>query len=302
MSHNHHHKHSKAGSALLWSTVLNFSVAIVQLIGGFISNSLSLVSDAVHNLGDASAIFGAFVANRIGQRDPSKTRTYGYKRAEIIAAFINALVLITISIYLTVEAISRFNSPEEINSRLMLIVAIAGLLVNVLSVFLLQGKQKGNLNVRAAYLHLLSDTFSSVAVILGAIAMLLWDIFWLDPVLTLLVNLLILRHTWSVLKESVNVLMQGVPEHLNLSGIKSEIEKNKEVLHAHHMHIWTLDGNKIFFDCHIEFMHDLSLTQTKFILDEIAILLENKFHIHHATLQAEFESDHANEELEEKCV
>lgn len=191
MAHHHeHHQHKEMSSAkLLWVTILNFSITVVQVIGGLISNSLSLLSDALHNLGDTSAIFIAFLAGKRSQKSADEKNTFGYKRVEILAALFNAVVLIVICVFLFFEAYKRFINPEPIKGAVMLIVATFGLLANVISVLVLQKDKNHNLNVKAAYLHLMGDTLSSVAVILGGIAIWLWNITWIDPLITVLVGI-----------------------------------------------------------------------------------------------------------------
>lgn len=292
MSHKHHNHSTNISASLLWSTVLNFSISIIQIIGGVLSNSLSLISDSVHNLGDATAIFGAYYANKIGKRKPTDSKTYGYKRAEIVAAFINSLALLIISSYLFIEAIKRFSSPQHVNGNLMLIVAIAGLGINVVSVLILSNKRKGNLNVKAAYLHLLSDTYSSVAVIIGAIAIKYFDAFWIDPIITVLVNILIFKHTYHVLKESLNILMQSVPDATKIKEIHEFTSKFNWIANIHHVHIWTMDGQKNFMECHVEFSENKTIKEAQALLNQLSNELEHQFNISHTTFQPEYDSKH----------
>lgn len=300
MKHDHsHHGHShhtvpeNISGALLWSTILNFAISIIQIIGGIISNSLSLISDSIHNLGDATAILGAYIANRLGKKKASVAKTYGYKRAEIIAAFINSLALLVISFYLFVEAIKRFSDPEPIKGNLMLIVAVSGLVINLISVLILFKKRKGNINVKAAYLHLLSDTYSSVAVIIGALCIKYFNTYWVDPVVTIIVNLFIIRHTYNVLKESLNILMQAVPDKTSIEKLKAFIEKNDWIDNVHHIHLWSMDGNKQYLECHVEFMENKKLGDVQQMLDQLSDDLHNEFDIEHTTFQPEFDCDHS---------
>ena len=195
-AHHHHHGADMKGHKLLWATALNFSITLVQIVGGLVSNSLSLLSDAVHNLGDSSAIFIAFLAGRHAEKCPDLRKTFGYKRSEILAALFNAVALIVICVFLFVEAYERFRNPEPIRGAVMLIVATFGLLANLIAVVMLHRDREHNLNIRAAYLHLLGDTLSSVAVILGGIAIWIWKLYWLDPLITVAVGVYIIWHTW----------------------------------------------------------------------------------------------------------
>lgn len=178
-NHNHHHHHTNdlRGKKLLWVAVLNFSISLVQILGSLISNSLSLLSDALHNLGDSSAIFIAFLAGKRSKKIPDEQHTFGYQRIEILAALFNAVVLISICIFLFFEAYERYMDPQPIKGKIMFIVATFGLMANLISVLVLNKDKDHNLNVKAAYLHLMGDTLSSVAVIIGAIAIWLYDVF-----------------------------------------------------------------------------------------------------------------------------
>lgn len=295
--HSHHHKPEDISGALLWSTVLNFAISIIQIIGGVISNSLSLISDSVHNLGDATAILGAYFADKIGKKKPSVAKTYGFKRAEIIAAFLNALILLVISSYLFIEAIKRFSDPEPIKGNLMLIVAISGLVINMISVFILYKKRKGNINVKAAYLHLLSDTYSSLAVIIGAIFIKFFDTYWVDPVVTIIVNIFIIKHTYHVFKESLNILMQAVPDKTSIEKLKHFMEENTWIDNVHHIHLWTMDGNKQYLECHIEFAENKKLGDAQQLLNQLSNDLQEEFDITHTTFQPEFECNHSKESI-----
>lgn len=286
--HHHHHHHDAAkltGKKLLLVTLLNFSITVVQIIGGIISNSLSLLSDALHNLGDSSAIFIAFLAGKRSQKKPDFKKTYGYKRIEILAALFNAVVLIGICVYLFFEAYHRFKNPSPIKGKLMLFVAIFGLLINVISVFILQKDKGTNLNVKAAYLHLLGDTLSSVAVIFGGIAIVIWKIYWIDPLITVLVGIYIIKHTWGIVQESVDILMQGVPHEIELTEIKKEVEQIDKINNIHHVHVWKLDDQKIFLEAHVDVKEDVSLSEAGKILAQIENVLKDKFNISHVTIQ-----------------
>ena len=221
MGHHHGHHHGYAdvtGAKLLWTSLLNITFTVIEVVGGIISNSLSLLSDALHNLADSSAIFLAYVAHLVSKRKPDVRKTFGYKRFEIIAAFINAVILIGICLYLFVEAYRRFMNPEPIKGLVMLIVAIAGLLANLISVIILHSRKGSNLNVRAAYLHLMGDTLSSVAVILGGLCIWLWNVVWVDPLITVLVGIYIIWHTWGVLRESTDTPLRSRPGSQGCSG------------------------------------------------------------------------------------
>jgi cobalt-zinc-cadmium efflux system protein len=241
MEHDHHHHHKDiSGKNLLITSLLNLAITIVEIAGGLISNSLALLSDALHNLGDTSAVFIAYMAHLISRKGRTSKKTFGYKRIEILAALFNAIVLIVITSYLFVEAFRRIRHPEPIKGNVMFVVAVVGLLANILSVLLLKRDSKHNINVRAAYLHLLGDTISSVAVIAGAVFIYFFGWYWIDPLITFIVGLYILKETWVVLKQAVEILMQGTPEDLDLTEVKEALEDLPEIDNIHHVHAWTL--------------------------------------------------------------
>jgi len=303
MSHDHHHHHHHhhhgadlRGSKLLWVAVLNLSITIVQIIGGILSNSLSLMSDAIHNLGDSSAIFIAFLAGKRSRRKPDKQHTFGYKRIEILAALFNAVVLVAICIFLFFEAYQRFVNPEPIKGLIMLIVASFGLLANLISVIVLQNEKDDNLNVKAAYLHLMGDTLSSVAVIIGGVFIWLYQVYWVDPFITVLVSIFIIYHTWGVLSQTVEILMQTVPSNIDLDVVKKEVEKINEIDNIHHIHVWQLDDTQVHLEAHLTVKNNINMVDMMQVKKEIVQLLKAQFSISHITLQVEYEccSDECN--------
>jgi cobalt-zinc-cadmium efflux system protein len=266
--------------------MLNFVITIVELIGGIISGSLSLISDALHNFSDGIAIIISYIAIRLNRKPVSKNFTFGFKRAEIIAAVFNASVLIGISLFLFLESYKRFVSPEPVESGLMIMVASIGLLANVIGTLLLQKDSKGNMNIRAAYLHLLSDAVSSIAVIIGGVFIYFYSIYWIDPLLTVLISLYIIKASYSIVKEATLVLMMAAPEDISIENIEKEILEIKEIQNVHHIHIWRVNDNEIHFEAHLS-VEDLLVSETDIILEKVKILLLEKFHIHHTTFQFE---------------
>ncbi|MDD4800829.1 MAG: cation diffusion facilitator family transporter [Proteiniphilum sp.] len=295
--HPHNHATHMHGKKLLWVTLLNFSITIVQIIGGIISHSLSLISDAIHNLGDSSAVFIAFLAGKRAEKVPDEQKTFGYKRVEILAALFNAVVLIAICVYLFFEAYERFHHPEPINGMVMLIVAVFGLLANLISVGVLHKEKSHNLNVRAAYLHLLGDTLSSVAVIAGGVAILLWKLYWLDPLVTVLVGIYIIYHTWGVVRQTVDILMQATPYNINIRDLKEKVEKLPEVENMHHLHVWQLDDEHVHLEAHVNICENLPLSDVQHVRQKIERLLAREYCISHVTLQMEYKGCSGDNEL-----
>ena len=286
MGHNHNHSHEvPKGNKLLWVTLLNFIITVVQIIGGIMANSLSLLSDALHNMGDTSALFIAFFAGKKGAKGADKSKTFGYKRIEILAALFNAITLIAISIYLFYEAYKRFLDPEPIKGKLMIIVATVGLLGNLFSVLLLHKEKDSNLNTKAAYLHLMGDTLSSVAVILGGVAIWLFDVFWIDPLITILVGIFIIYHTWSVVDETVSILMQAAPANLDLEELEKTVLAFDSVQDMHHLHLWQMDDAHVHLEAHINLKENMDIKAMMQIRIAIIHKLMHDFDISHITLQ-----------------
>ena len=266
-------------------TLLTATITITEIIGGIVSGSLSLLSDAMHNFSDTLSIIISYVANRIGAKPKDEKKTFGYKRAEILAAFINSLVLTVISFFLIYEAIERFFKPQDIETGTMLIVAVIGLLANLFSVLLLQNDSKKSMNIKSSYLHMLSDTLSSIGVIIGGLLIRFLSITWIDPLITILIALYILREAIFILRESIDILMQSSPE-LDYESIIKEIVALDSVNNVHHVHAWRLDEKNIFFEAHID-IEDQTLSSAQIILHIIEDLLKENYHINHVTLQAE---------------
>lgn len=273
---------------LLTATILNFVISIAEITGGIMSNSLALLSDALHNLSDAMATFIAWMAYKIGKRKSNEKNTFGYKRIEILAALLNAIVMVAISFYLFFEAYKRMIEPQEIKSLVMFIVASIGLVANVIAVIILHRDSAKNLNVKAAYLHLLGDTLSSVAVIIGSGLIYFFKIYWLDPVLTILIGLYILKETFSILKESVNILMQSTPAGIDLQKIKKDMESIEHVDNIHHVHTWNLDDQQAHFECHVNLKNNLNVSETASIQQQMEAVLHKNYRISHVTIQFEY--------------
>ena len=291
--HKGRHRHPVNEKNLLVATFLNTVIAVVEFAGGILSGSLALYSDALHNLSDAFATFIAYMATLIGKREANPKLTFGYKRIEILAALINAVILIVISAFLLREAWQRWNHPEPINSMIMLVVAMIGLLANVYALIILKRDAGKSINVKAAYVHLIGDSLSSVVVIIGGVLISLFKIYWIDPLITLFISLYIIRSGYIILKESVNILMQSAPDHLDLTAIKNQVERIPEVLNIHHMHAWMLTDREIHLEAHVELNSDLALSQVKTIQRDIELLLKKNYRVHHVTLQFEYLTNHA---------
>lgn len=286
MSHNHEH----TGRNLAVTVVLNGLITIGQFTGGIVSGSLALISDALHNLSDVISVVLAYIAHRIGLRPQTQKSTFGYKRAEILAAFINAITLIAVSVYLLVEAGERFLNPREVDYQWMLWLGILGFFANGISVLMLQHDKEENLNIRAAYLHLIGDALTSLAVIAGAIFIWLFKVYWIDPLVTVLISVYIFIHTFEILKESVAILMQFAPPEINQQEVIAVLLKIPEIKEVHHVHLWRLADHQIYFEAHLTLSEDLSVSESEPITEKAKQLLVNRFNITHTTFQYEFNS------------
>jgi cobalt-zinc-cadmium efflux system protein len=291
MNHNHSHP-QVSGNRLLFSIVLNIVITISQVIGGIISGSLALISDAVHNLSDVISLIISYSANLLSNKKKQTLhQTFGYKRAEIIAAFINSSTLIIIAVFLGIEAVKRLNHPKEIGSDLVIWLAFVAILANGLSVLLIKKDADHNLNMKSAYLHLLTDMLTSVAVMIGGILMKYYHIYWLDAILTITISIYLLFISWSIFLDSLKILMLFAPKGLEIKAIQEEIIAIPEIENIHHVHIWQLNDHDIHFEAHIEFSKDISLSDFDKICATVENILFSKFHINHSNLQPEFERD-----------
>lgn len=286
MSQNHYHSHTSRNLGI--TIILNVVITAAQIAGGLISGSLALISDAIHNLSDGLAVFLAYVAERLSRRKPTAKSSFGYKRAEILAAFINALALIAISFYLMFMAVERFFYPQQVDFRWMLSMGLLGLAANSLSVLILHKDKQKNINVRAAYLHLLGDAMTSLAVITGAFFIWMWNWDWIDPLVTLLISFYLLFHTIRLLKESAGILMQFAPTSVAVEEVEMDLEGLDGVQRVYHIHIWRLTDQTIHFEAHVELSHDLKLSETQLISEQMNDLLKNEYAINHVTLQFEY--------------
>lgn len=292
MSHSHHHHKAISGKNLLLSIVLNIIITLAQLIGGFISGSLALISDAIHNFSDVISLIISYVANLLANKKKrTKRYTFGYKRAEIIAAFINAISLIIIAIFLGFEAVERFNSTVEIKTNLVVWLALIGILANGFSVLLLKNDANHNLNIKTAYLHLLTDMLTSIAVLIGGLLMKYYQIYWIDAVLTLLISIYLIYISWDILIKSIKILMLFAPENIKIEDIEQEVLKFNEIKNIHHVHIWQLNDEGSHLEAHIEFSKDIKLSEFDLICESIEKKLFKKFKINHCNFQPEFTRD-----------
>jgi cobalt-zinc-cadmium efflux system protein len=288
-AHNHSHSHGKiTGRNLLISIFLNLLITASQVIGGILSGSLALLSDALHNFSDVLSLVISYLANKLSKRKASSNRTFGFKRAEIIAAFVNAATLIIVAILLIIEAVKRFQNPKEISSELVIWLSLLGIIANGLSVLLLKNDASKNMNMKSAYLHLLTDMLASIAVLIGGLLMKFYGIFWIDSVLTLAIAIYLIWVGYDLLKDSLRVLMLFTPQDMEVKEIVADVCKIAGIKNMHHVHIWQLNEDEVHLEAHIDFTDDIKLSQFDAILNEIEEILYNDYHINHINIQPEY--------------
>ncbi len=287
--HGHHHPELK-GKNLFLAILLNVLITVAQIVGAIFSHSLSLMTDALHNLSDVLALGLSYVANRLAKRKPTQKQSFGYKRAEILAAFINASTLLGISLYLIIEAAERiFTSKNvEVGGELVMWLAGFSILANGLSVLLIQKDAKTSMNMKAAYLHLFSDMLTSIAVLIGGYLMSRFGWFWVDSLLSVGIAIYLIISSWSLAIGAVQIMMQFTPKGIDLDKITERLNTVPGVKNIHHVHIWQLTDHEIHFEAHVDFTDDLKISEVDNVLNEVRVILDHDFHIHHATLQPEF--------------
>ncbi|QNT64081.1 cation diffusion facilitator family transporter [Weissella koreensis] len=286
------HEHNMNNRRYLISTIMNIIIPVAELMGGLISGSLALVSDAIHNLTDVVSLVIAWMAQLISGRGMNAKNTFGYRRAQIIAAFVNSTFMIMVSLFLIFESIKGFFNPHPIQGNLMLIISVIGLIANVITgMVLAQGE--GNLNQRAALLHVIGDALSSVGVIFAAVMITWVNWLWLDPLITLVVAIYIMHETWSVLKEATNILMESNP-NVDLNDVRKLILECPYVKGAHHFHIWQIDEDQTLLTFHVT-MENQPLIQVEQSIHEIQQVILENYQIDHVTVQPEV--DHLNDQI-----
>lgn len=298
--HHHHHNHSDiSGGKLLFSVILNLIITVAQFIGGIVSGSLALLSDALHNFSDVMSLVISYYAHRLSHRPQTIAQTFGFKRAEILAALFNASILIAVSIYLIVEAIDRLITPQAVESTWVMALAGLGIVVNGLSAWLLHRDAHHNINIRSAYLHLMGDLMTSFAVLAGGIVIYFYGWYWIDPLLSLLISFYLIRSSYGIVRESGGMLMQFSPKHISVDEIIDKVSSFESIESIHHIHLWQLDDESVFLEARLNFHQDMRLSETNAILHDLTHLLED-IGISHTTFQCET-GKHGREWVLERC-
>lgn len=282
-------KHQVTSRNLVLSIVLNIAITLSQIIGGIISGSLALISDAIHNFSDVVSLLISFFAHKLSRKKASIQQTFGFKRAEIIAAFINASTLIIVAFYLIYEAIHKFFNPEPIEASLVVWLALLGVVFNGVSVLLLQNDAKHNLNMRSAYVHLFTDMLASVAVLIGGLLMYWYQWFWVDSVLTFVIAIYLIVVGLDLLKKSTQILMLFTPSNIDIKEIVREVHQIPGVGKLHHIHVWLLNEDELHLEAHLDCEKDIRMSEFNDLLHQIEEVLYEKFNINHVNIQPEFQ-------------
>ena len=291
-----HHHHEVSGNKLFITIILNLIITIAEIIGGIFANSLALLSDALHNFSDVMALIIAYIANKLAGKSANEKNTFGLKRAEIVAALFNASVLIGIGVFLIIESINKIMHPEHIKSLWVIGFGLLSVILNGASVLLIKDDSHGNLNIKAAYLHLLTDVATSIAVIIGGVLIYYFKIYLVDAIISLLIALYLIYSAFDIVKDSTKILMQYSPESINLDEIINEIEKDPKISNVHHIHIWQLNEHDIFLEAHIDLKENLRAEEISRLIDELEKKLK-KFHITHTTFQVEYQRNDNKEKI-----
>jgi cobalt-zinc-cadmium efflux system protein len=287
----HAHKTTN-GKNLLITILLNILITIAQAIGGLLSGSMALLSDAAHNFSDVLSLIISFVAEKLSGRERTIRQTYGYQRAGIFAAFINTASLLIIGTILVWQSVYRIIHPQPIAGLIVIYLAAAGILLNGLSALLIKKEAEGSMNMRSAYLHLFSDTMTSIAVLAGGFAIKFLGWYWIDGVLSIGIAIYLVYSSWGIFYEAIRIFMQFTPSHISIEEIAQKVTFLNGVKNIHHVHVWQLDDHEMMLEAHIDLDGDYTISQFEDILDRVAKILEG-YHIHHFNIQPELNrTDH----------
>jgi cobalt-zinc-cadmium efflux system protein len=285
--HDHKHAHSNSRRRLKFVLALTIFYMLAEAIGGFLTNSLALLSDAGHMLADVAALVLAMLALWFASRPVTTSKTYGYYRLEILAALANGVALVVISLLIFYEAFERIKTPkrpDEILAFEVIWIAAGGLVINLVSAWLLHSASEENLNIRGAFLHILGDALGSVGAIAAGIIIWQWGWTLADPIISVMMSLLIVYSSWHLIRESVNILLEGTPSHINVRAVIAAMEEVPGVTDVHDLHVWTISSGKDALSAHVTVMHGVEHRET---LEALQECLRRDFNIGHATIQLE---------------
>lgn len=292
--HDYNSSNQISGSKIGITVILNIIITVAQIFGGIISGSVALLTDALHNFSDVISLLLSYITNRLAKKKSTIKQTYGFKRAEILSTFVNSVTLIAIAVYLIIEAVERFIKPEPVKADLVIYFAIGSIITNFISVLLLFKDSKNNMNIKSAYLHLLTDVMTSIVVMIGGILMKYFDIYRIDSILSIAIAIYLIFASYKLLLASIKILMQFTPQDVDIIGVTNQICDIPNVKNVHHVHFWQLNDKDIFFEAHIDLEKDIYITEFQDILTEIESIL-HKNNINHLNIQPEFDKDDAKQ-------
>jgi cobalt-zinc-cadmium efflux system protein len=294
--HDHEHDHGREREPreaqqggrrdLLIALSITMLMMVAEVIGGLLSNSLALLSDAGHMLTDNLALLLSFFAMKFATMPATERKTWGFYRLEILAALLNGVVLVLLSLYIIYEAYQRLLHPQPVEGTLMLVVATLGLVVNIIGAIFLFRHSHDSLNIRGAYLHIVGDALSSVGVVIGGVVIIYTGWYLIDPLLSMLIALVIIYSAWALVRESVNILLEAVPGHIDIDTVASEMAKITGVREAYHIHVWTITSGVYAMSAHV-LIDDQLVSGSRDIIDELKDLLSRRFNVLHSTIQLE---------------
>ncbi|MDW5471033.1 CDF family zinc efflux transporter CzrB [Staphylococcus equorum] len=294
-NHAHGHVHTNNKKILLISFLIIGIFMIVEIIGGFVSNSLALLSDGLHMFSDTISLGVALLAFIYAERHANKHKTFGYKRFEILAALFNGVTLFVIGIIIIVEAIGRFFNPQEVQSTEMFIISVTGLIVNIIVAYLMfkGGDTSHNINMRGAFLHVIGDLLGSVGAIIAAVLIWNFNLTIADPIASIIVSVLIIRSSWGITKSSLNILMEGTPSDVNMNQVFSMIKEEEKIKNIHDCHVWTISNEMNALSCHAVVPNTMTIEEGEVLLNRLEHKLEY-LNIQHMTIQLET-TDHLHD-------
>ncbi len=291
MGNHHGHNHGiTEGKSLAVSIFLNIAITVAQIAGGIISGSMALISDALHNFSDVVALVISWVARKLASRKSSAKHTFGLKRTEIVAAFINSATLLGIAVYLGYEAVLRILNPVEIKAVYVIWLAVASIAVNGISALLLHKESSDSINIKSAYLHLLTDMLTSVAVLVGGLVIKFWGLNGIDGFITLGISVYLVFSSWYLLITSLDIILLASPKGVDIELFVKEIEQIKGVKNIHHLHLWRLTDNQTHLEAHIDLEKDIAVSEFEVKLKAIEGIAKS-FGIEHVTIQPEFSNN-----------
>ena len=284
--HSHDHGHVGTGRVLQWSLAATFLFVAVEVFAGLSAHSLALLSDAGHNFTDALALLLAWIGFYLQGKPADEVKTFGYQRAGVLSAFVNALTLMALSVWIFYESVKRLQSPEAVNEETMVAVAALGLVLNGGIMWALRSASRHDINVRGAFLHMLGDALGSIAIVIGGVVIRYTGWVQVDPILSIVIGLLVIWTAWDIVRESLNILLEGLPRGIGLQDVIGAMREVEGVLDVHDLHIWSIGSRSHALSCHV-LIDDVPPSASDCILRQLNAMLADRFHISHTTVQFE---------------